>query len=94
MAVAKWNGQIIAESKVFELVEGNVYFPPSALKQDFFKPSSHTTLCSWKGTAEYYDVVVDGKVNANAAWYYAQPKSAANNIAGYVAFWKGVEVTQ
>ena len=94
MAVAKWNEQIIAESKVFELVEGNVYFPPSALKQDFFKPSSHTTVCSWKGTAEYYDVVVDGKINANAAWYYAQPKSAANNIAGYVAFWKGVEVTQ
>lgn len=94
MAIAKWNNQVIAESKTFELVEGNVYFPPSALKSDFFKASSHTSVCSWKGTAEYFDVVVDGKVNANAAWYYTQPKEAASNIAGYVAFWKGVQVSQ
>ena len=94
MAIAKWNGQVIAESKTFELVEGNVYFPPSALKHDFFKASNHTTVCGWKGTAEYLDVIVDGKMNANAAWYYAAPKEAVNNIAGYVAFWKGVEVTQ
>lgn len=94
MAIAKWNNQIIAESEQFELVEGNVYFPRSAIKAEYFIESAHTTMCSWKGLASYFDVVVDGKTNANAAWYYAAPKDAAKNISGYVAFWKGVEVSK
>jgi uncharacterized protein (DUF427 family) len=93
MANATWNGQIIAASDNFEQVEGNIYFPRAALNAEFFKESQHTSACPWKGTASYLDIVVDGKVNANAAWYYAQPKTAANNIAGYVAFWKGVTVS-
>ncbi len=92
MPTAKWNGQIIAESDQFETVEGNVYFPPSALKPEFFQENSYTTICPWKGTASYFDVVVDDKINQNAAWYYPSPKEAASNIKGYVAFWKGVEV--
>jgi len=94
MPSAKWNGQVIAETTKFETVDGNIYFPRDSLKESFFKPSSHNTVCSWKGTASYFDVVVDGKVNENAAWYYAEPKDAAKNIKGYVAFWKGVEVSR
>lgn len=94
MPSAKWNGQVIAETGPFETVEGNIYFPPDSLKIAFFKPSSHTTVCPWKGTASYFDVIVDGKVNENAAWYYPDPKDAARNIKGFVAFWKGVEVSQ
>ena len=94
MPSAKWNGQVIAESAQFETVEGNVYFPRATLKPEFFKESAHTTVCPWKGTASYFDVIVDGKTNANAAWYYPTPKDAAKNITGYVAFWKGVEVVK
>lgn len=94
MPIAKWNGQIIAESEKFELVEGNVYFPPDALKPEFFRESSYTTTCPWKGVAAYLDVYVDGKTNENAAWYYPEPKTAAANIKGHVAFWKGVEVVR
>lgn len=93
MATAKWNGQIIAQSDTFETVEGNIYFPHAALKPDFFRESTHNSVCPWKGIASYLDVVVDGKVNQNAAWYYPEPKQAASNIKDYVAFWKGVEVT-
>lgn len=94
MPSAKWNGQVIAETEQFETVEGNIYFPPDSLKNEFFKRSSHTSVCPWKGIASYFDLVVDGKVNENAAWYYPEPKDAARNIKGYVAFWKGVEVSQ
>ena len=94
MATAKWNGQIIAKSEQFELVENNVYFPRAALKAEFFGDSNHSTVCAWKGVASYLHVTVDGKVNENAAWYYAEPKSGAANIQGYVAFWKGIEVTK
>lgn len=94
MPSAKWNGQVIAETEQFETVEGNIYFPPDSLKNEFFKSSSHTSVCPWKGIASYFDLVVDGKVNENAAWYYPEPKDAARNIKGYVAFWKGVEVSQ
>ena len=94
MANAKWNGKIIAETDKFELVEGNVYFPRGSIKPEFFKETLHTTVCPWKGLASYFDVVVDGKTNENAAWYYAEPKDAAKNIAGFVAFWKGVEVSK
>ena len=92
MAQAIWNGQVIAESENIETVEGNAYFPADSIKQEFFKPSQVTTVCGWKGTANYYDLVVDGQTNEQAAWYYAEPKPEAKNIAGYIAFWKGVEV--
>lgn len=94
MPTASWNGAVIAQAtdEQVELVENNVYFPPSAVKQEYLHPSSHTTICPWKGTASYYDVVVDGQTNANAAWYYPQPKDAAKQIAGHVAFWRGVSV--
>lgn len=92
MPAAKWNGKTIAESDRFELVEGNVYFPRSALKPEFFRASSHTSTCPWKGVASYFDIQVDEKINPNAAWYYPNPKQAAANIKDHVAFWKGVEI--
>lgn len=92
MARALYRDQVIAESDTFEVVEGNVYFPASALKKDFFQRSDTHTECGWKGTASYYDVVVGGEVNKDAAWYYPTPKDAAKNITGHVAFWKGVKV--
>jgi len=92
MARAIWNGQVIAESERCELVEGNYYFPPEAVKRELLSPSETHTACEWKGIASYYDVVVEGRVNRDAAWYYPDPKPAAENIAGHVAFWKGVKV--
>jgi uncharacterized protein (DUF427 family) len=92
MAKAIWKNAVLAESDRYEVVEGNVYFPPEALQRERFQPSSTHTTCSWKGEASYYDVVVDGQVNKDAAWYYPEPKDAARNIRGYVAFWKGVQV--
>ncbi len=94
MARAIWNGEVLAESEVFETVEGNVYFPPDALKREHFQDSATHTECGWKGTASYFDVVAGGKVNKDAAWYYPDPKSAAANIKGHIAFWKGVTVEQ
>ena len=92
MARATWKGTVIAESDTFEMVEGNVYFPADSIKREHFRDSATHTVCPWKGTASYYDVVVDGQTNAGAAWYYPEPKDAAANIRGHVAFWKGVEV--
>jgi uncharacterized protein (DUF427 family) len=92
MAKATWNGAVLAESDRFEMVEGNVYFPPETLKRELTRGSDTHTVCSWKGTASYFDVVVDGKVNKDAVWYYPDPKDAAANIKGYFAFWKGVTV--
>jgi uncharacterized protein (DUF427 family) len=92
MPKAVWNDKVIAESDKFETVEGNVYFPPDSIHQEFFQESETHTVCPWKGTASYFNVVVDGKINKDAAWYYPEPKSAAKNIGGYVAFWKGVQV--
>jgi len=89
---ARWNGRVIAASDDIVTVEGNAYFPADALDRDLVRESSHTTVCGWKGTAHYYDVVVDGQVNANACWYYPKPKEAAAQIKGRVAFWKGVKV--
>lgn len=89
---ARWNGATIARSAATVTVEGNAYFPPEALVEGCFRPSSHRTVCGWKGEAHYYDVVVDGQVNANAAWFYPEPKEAAAEIKGRVAFWKGVQV--
>ena len=90
---AIWNGCVIAVSDQTEIVEGNHYFPPESVKQEYFRESTETTVCGWKGTANYYDVVVDGDTNPGAAWYYADPKPEANNIKGFVAFWKGVQVS-
>lgn len=92
MPRALWNDQVIAETDAFETVEGNVYFPPGAISADHFESSDHTTFCPWKGTASYYHVVVDGKRNENAAWYYPEPKEKAAHIKDHVAFWKGVTV--
>jgi len=93
MPKAIWEGTVIAESNDTIIVENNHYFPPDSLRIEHFRPSSHSSICGWKGTASYYDVVVGDKVNANAAWYYPDPKDAAKDIAGRVAFWKGVRVT-
>jgi uncharacterized protein (DUF427 family) len=93
MATATWNGTVIATSDDTVVVEGNHYFPVDAVVPGVLQESTHTTVCGWKGTANYYDVVVDGQRNANAAWYYATPKDAAAEITGRVAFWKGVTVT-
>jgi uncharacterized protein (DUF427 family) len=92
MPKAIWNGTVIAESDDTIVVEGNHYFPPGAIKHEHFTESTTHTVCSWKGTASYFDVVVDGQVNKDAAWYYPEPKDAAKNISGYVAFWRGVNV--
>ena len=89
---AIWNGAILAESEQTIVVEGNHYFPPTAIRREYFKDSSAHTTCPWKGVARYYDVVVDSQVNAGAAWYYPDPKDAAKEIKGYIAFWRGVKV--
>lgn len=89
---ALWKNTVLAESDDTVVVENNHYFPLNSLKNEHFKPSSHTTVCPWKGTASYYDVVVGDEVNANAAWYYATPKQAAAEIKDRVAFWRGVQV--
>ncbi len=92
MITASWNGKVIAESENTLVVEGNHYFPPGDLKIEYFKPSQHHTICGWKGSASYYDILVDGKTNVQAAWFYPEPKQAAAEIKDYVAFWKGVKV--
>ncbi len=91
---AKWNENIIAESNNTNLVEGNHYFPRNSIKSDFFSESQTHTTCSWKGEASYFDIVVEGKVNKDAAWYYPDPKDAAKHIKNMVAFWKGVEIIE
>jgi uncharacterized protein (DUF427 family) len=90
---AIWNDQIIAESDETVIVEGNHYFPPDSVNKDFFKESTKQTGCPWKGTANYYHIEVDGKVNNDAAWHYPEPKEAAKKIKDHIAFWKGVNVT-
>lgn len=90
---AIWNGTVIAESNDTIVVEGNHYFPPASVHSENLSASTTTTSCPWKGTASYASLVVDGVTNADAAWFYAEPKEAASNIAGYYAFWKGVTVS-
>lgn len=94
MAKAVWNNTVLAESDTFEEVEGNIYFPEDALRREYFKQSDHQTSCPWKGVAKYYSITVDGEENADAAWYYPDPKPAAENIRDHVAFWRGVEVSR
>jgi uncharacterized protein (DUF427 family) len=92
MAKAVWGGKVIAESDDTVIVEGNQYFSPESVTKQFLKSSAHTSICPWKGTAHYYHVEVDGMKNENAAWYYPEPKPAAAEIKGKIAFWKGVRV--
>ena len=92
MAKAIWEGAVLADSSHCVEVEGNQYFPPDTIKTEYFKASATHTVCGWKGTASYYDVEVGGKRNHDAAWFYPEPKPAAKQIKGYVAFWKGVKV--
>jgi uncharacterized protein (DUF427 family) len=90
---AIWNGAVLAESDETVIVEGNHYFPAESIKTEYFQPSETHTVCGWKGTASYCDLVVNGETNPDAAWYYPEVKPEANEIKGRVAFWKGVEVS-
>jgi len=90
---ATWNGVLIAESDDTVVVEGNHYFPAASLRRELVRPSDTHTTCSWKGVASYYDVVVDGKVNKDAVWFYPEPKEKAAQVKDRVAFWKGVTVS-
>jgi uncharacterized protein (DUF427 family) len=92
MSRAIWEETVLAESDRCLVVEGNLYFPPDALHEAFLETSQTHTVCSWKGIARYYDVVVNGRRNADAAWFYPDPKPGAAEIKGYVAFWRGVQV--
>jgi uncharacterized protein (DUF427 family) len=92
MAKAIWQGTVLAESDKTEMVEGNHYFPPASLNQAYFQQNATTTVCPWKGTANYFDIVVAGQTNAGAAWTYPNPKPAAANIKDHVAFWRGVTI--
>ncbi|RPG36798.1 MAG: DUF427 domain-containing protein [Muricauda sp. TMED12] len=92
MMKAIWNNQIVAESTDTIVIENNHYFPPESINAEYFKDSDTSTSCHWKGTAEYKTLVVEGKVNEDAAWYYPEPSSLARGIKGYFAFWKGVKI--
>ena len=89
---ATWNGETIAESNATIVVEGNHYFPADSINKQYYASTETHTVCGWKGTASYYNVVVNGETNKDAAWYYPDAKDDAKNIEGYIAFWKGVEV--
>ena len=93
MTTATWNGTVIAQSDDIVVVEGNAYFPREAVRDEVLRPSATHTVCPWKGTASYYSLEVDGQTNADAAWYYPEPKDAAKEITGRVAFWRGVTVS-
>jgi uncharacterized protein (DUF427 family) len=93
MTKAVWNDTVLAESDRCVVVEGNSYFPPDAIKSEFFTPSNTHSTCPWKGVASYYTLEVNGQKNPDAAWYYPQCKDAAKEIEGYIAFWKGVKVS-
>lgn len=94
MPKATWNGALLADAgaDAVQLVEGNVYFPPESVDRSYLRESPTRTVCHWKGIASYYDVVVEGEVNRDAAWYYPAPKAEAGHLAGHVAFWKGVAI--
>ena len=91
---ATWNGVVLAESDDTVVVENNHYFPPDSVNREYFRASDKHTTCPWKGVASYHDVVVDGDVNKEAAWYYPEPKDAAKQIKDHLAFWRGVKVEQ
>jgi uncharacterized protein (DUF427 family) len=89
---AIWNNTVIAQSNETIVIEGNHYFPPQSINKELLKDSITHTYCPWKGEASYYTIEAGGQANKDAAWYYPQPKEAAKQIKGYVAFWKGVKV--
>ena len=91
---AMWKNVVLADSDETVAVEGNHYFPPDSLNQQYLKNSETLTTCPWKGQARYYHIEVDGEVNKDAAWTYPDPKEKAQHIKDYVAFWKGVEVVE
>ncbi|MBA2646450.1 MAG: DUF427 domain-containing protein [Pyrinomonadaceae bacterium] len=91
---ATWRGAVLAESDDTVVIEGNHYFPPASINKEYFRESATHTTCPWKGEASYYDVVVDGEVNRDAAWFYPETKEAASNIKGRFAFWRGVVVAE
>ena len=91
---ALWKDRVLAESNATLIVEGNHYFPPDSINSEFFQESKTHTNCPWKGAASYYDIIVNGATNNDAAWYYANPTSAAIQIKDYVAFWRGVKVVE
>ena len=93
MTTASWNGAVIARSDATVVVEGNHYFPADSVDPGVLKPSAHSSSCPWKGTASYYTIEVAGAENHDAAWYYPDPRPAASEIRGRIAFWKGVTVT-
>lgn len=90
---AEWNGAVLAQSDETIVVEGNHYFPPASVRREYLEPSQTQTVCSWKGTASYYTLNVNGERNPDAAWYYSQPKDEVAHLRDYVAFWKGVRVS-
>ena len=92
MKKAVWNEKVIAESDQTKVIEGNHYFPPESVHQEYLQETDYHTTCPWKGKASYYNVVIDGEVNQNAAWYYPEPNKAASENKGYIAFWNGVQV--
>ncbi|BAY86633.1 hypothetical protein NIES267_61440 [Calothrix parasitica NIES-267] len=92
MSKAIWNGTVIAESDKTVVVEGNNYFPPDSVKKEYLKESSKNSFCPWKGSANYYNIEVNGEVNQDAAWYYPQAKEKAKHFENYVAFWRGVKI--
>lgn len=92
MTKATWNGAVLAESDATIVVEGNHYFPPASIRREHFRDSASHTVCGWKGTASYYDVVVHGSVNRDAAWYYPDTLPEAKHVESFVAFWNGVDV--
>ncbi len=92
MAKAVWNNVVLAESERYEVLEGDIYFPPDSVQWEYLRSSDFTTFCPRRGKASYADVTVNGTVNANAAWFYPEPKEAAIRIKDHVAFWKGVSV--
>ena len=94
MAIASWKGVELAHNEDYEVVEGNIYFPANSVRAEFFRPSDTETFCPWKGTAGYYHIEVNGEINQDAAWFYPVTKDAAKNIQGYIAFWRGIEVTE
>ena len=91
---AIWKNTVLAESNKTIVIEGNHYFPPESIKKEHFRESNKHTTCPWKGESSYYDIVVDQEVNSDSAWYYPEPKEAAKQIKDYVAFWRGVVITE
>ena len=91
---AIWNGEVVAESNDTIVIEGNHYFPPESIKEEYFRSSDTHTVCPWKGTASYHNLDVNGEINSDAAWYYPETSDLAKGIKGYIAFWKGVQVVE